>query len=112
MKREFTKVKLTMHMPFDKPNKNGIVFTKEAVEDAVCNLHRNLPIVYSNDGSNGKVVGVTTGESHIVTYDNDNQICKMTVDGVLFDCNPLIAVKEVEDGKISDFQIVSIGLTT
>ena len=112
MSDEFTKVKLTMHMSFDKPNKNGSVFTKEAVEDAVCNLHRNLPIIYSNDGTNSKVVGATTGESHIVTWDSENQVCKMTVDGVMFNCSPLIAVKEIEDGKISDFQIVSIGLTT
>ena len=112
MKDELTKVKLTMNISFDKPNRNGSVFTKEAVEDALCNLHRNLPIIYSDDGANGKVVGATIGESHIVTLDSDNQVCKMTVDGVLFDCNPLIVVKEIEDGKISDFQIVSIGLTT
>ena len=107
-----TKVRLTMHMAFDKPNKNGTMFTEEAVEDAVNHLHRNLPIIYSDDGTNGKVVGTTTGESHIVTWDAENKVCKVTVDGVLFNCNPLIAVKEIENGEITDFQIVSIGLTT
>ena len=112
MKDELTKVKLTMHISFDKPNKNGSVFTKEAIEDAFCNLRRNLPIIYSNDGTDSKVVGVTTGESHIVTWDSDNQAYKMTVDGVLLNCKPVIVVNEIEDGKISDFRIASIGLTT
>lgn len=112
MKEELTKVKFTISIPYDKPNKNGTMFTKEAVDDAICNLRRNLPIVYNDDETNSKVVGVTTGESHIVTWDSDNQAYKMTVDGVLFHCNPVIVVNEIEDGKISDFRIASIGLTT
>ena len=112
MEDELTKVKLTIMMPSDKPNKNGTVFTKEAVEDAVYNLRRNLPIIYSDDGTNSKVIGSTTGESHIVTWDSDNQAYKVTVDGVLFHCNPVIVVNEIEDGNISDFRIASIGLTT
>lgn len=109
---ELTKVKLTIMMPSDNPNKNGTVFTKEAVEDAIYNLRRNLPIIYSDDGTNSKVIGSTTGESHIATWDSDNQTYKVTVDGVLFHCNPIIIVNEIEDGKISDFRIASIGLTT
>ena len=111
MKDELTKVKLKIMIPSDKPNKNGTVFTKEAVEDAVYNLSKNLPIIYGDDGTNSKVIGVTTGESHIVTWDSNNQTYKVTVDGVLFHCNPVIVVNEIEDGKISDFRIASIGLT-
>jgi hypothetical protein len=112
MNEEFTKVKLTIHIPFVEPNKNGCVFTEEAVEDAVNNLQKNIPIIYKDDESCGKVIGVTTGESHIVNWDYENNVCKMTVDGVMFNCNPLIAIHESEDGKISSFQIVSIGITT
>lgn len=108
MAEELTKVKLTIHIPFGKPNKNGCVFTEEAVEDAVNHLQRNLPIIYEDE----KVVGSTTGNSHIVTWDSENQVCKMTVDGVLFDCQPRIIINEIEDGEISDFRITSIGLTT
>lgn len=109
---ELTKVKLTLRLPVGEPNKNGSVFTKEAVENALCNLQRNLPIICNDDCAYGNVVGATTGESHIVTFDSDNQAYNMTVDGVLFDCSPLIVVNEIEDGKISDFRITSIGLTT
>ena len=112
MENELTKVKLTMHMPFNKKTKNGSIFTEEAIKDAVYNLHKHLPIIYSDDWANGRVIGTTTGKSHIVTYDADNQSYKITVDGVLFNCNPIIRVNEYEDDKISDFRIASIGLTT
>lgn len=112
MGNELTKVKLTMYMPFNKQTKNGNIFTEEAIKDAVYNLHKHLPIIYSDDGANGRVIGTTTGKSHIVTYDADNQSYKITVDGVLFNCNPIIRVNEYEDDKITDFRIASIGLTT
>jgi hypothetical protein len=112
MKEEFAKVKFTIHIPFGEPNKNGCVFTEEAVEDAVNHLRKNIPIIYKNDESCEQVIGVTTGESHIVNWDYENNVCKMTVDGAMFNCNPLIAIHESEDGKISSFQIVGIGLTT
>lgn len=111
MKEELTKVKLTIPLSFDKPNKNGSVFTEEAVENAISHLRKNIPIICQDDESYEKVVGTTTGDSHIVTWDFENQVCKMTVDGVLFDCNPRIVVNEIEDGEISDFRITSIGLT-
>lgn len=113
MADEMTKVKLTMHIPFDKPNKNGTVFTKEAVENAINNIPVNMPIIYRDSKSEyeSKVVGATIGDSHIVIWDSENQVCKMTVDGVMFHCNPLITINEFEDNKITDFRIASIGLT-
>ena len=114
MNDEMTKVKLTMHIPFDKPNKNGTVFTKEAVENAINNIPVNIPIIYRDSKSeyDSKVVGATTGDSHIVIWDSENQVCKMTVDGVVFHSGAEIIVNEIEDNKISDFRITSIGLTT
>lgn len=114
MKDELTKVKLTIHIPFDKPNKNGSVFTKEAVENAVVNLNKNLPIIYRDNKSRfqDKVIGATTGNSHIVNWDFENKVCKMTVDGVMFHCGAEIIVNEMKDGEISDFRITSIGFIT
>ena len=113
MKDEMTKVKLTMHIPFDTPNKNGTVLTKEAVENAINNIPTNMPIIYrgNKDGYSEKVIGNTTGNSHIVVWDSENQVCKMTVDGVMFHCNPFIIINEIDDKKITDFRIASIGLT-
>ena len=111
MRVDDTKVKLTIHIPFNRPDLNGCVFTEKAVENAVNNLQTNLPIVYKDNECETKVIGATTGNSHIVTWDFENQVCKMTVDGVIFYSGADIVVNEIDDGKISDFRIASIGLT-
>ena len=112
MRVENTKIKLTIPIPIDKPDANGIIYTEEAVENALNNLRKNLPIVYKeNTETDAKVIGSTTGNSHIVTWDSGNQTCKVTVDGVIFHSGADIIVNEIEDGKITDFRIASIGLT-
>ena len=112
MRVEGTKIKLTIPIPIDKPDLNGCIYTKEAVENALYNLPKNLPILYQKDVETDAVVlGATTGDSCIVTFDSDNQVCKLTVDGVVFHSGADIFVNEIEDGKISDFRIASIGLT-
>lgn len=112
MRVENTKVRLTIPIPIDKPDKNGVVHTKEAVENAVNNLHKNLPIVYRDNESDEKVIGVTTGNSHIVTWDFKNQVCNMTIDGVVFYSGAEIIVNKIdENGSVTDFDIISIGLS-
>ena len=111
MRVEGTKVKFTIPIPIDKPDKNGVIYTKEAIENAVNNLRTNLPIIYKDNESDAKAVGVTTGNSHIVTWDFESQVCKVTVDGIVFYSGADIIVNEIEDGKISSFEIASIGLT-
>ncbi|MDD6827971.1 MAG: hypothetical protein PUE12_18030 [Oscillospiraceae bacterium] len=113
MRVENTKVKLTISIPIDKPDDNGVIYTREAIENAVNNLHTNLPIIYRDNESaiDGMVIGATTGNSHIVTWDSENQVCKMTVNGVVFYSGADILVNDIKDGKITDFEIVSIGLS-
>ena len=111
MRVENTKVKLTIPIPVDRPDNNGVIYTKDAIENAVNNLRTNLPIVYGDDEADKKIIGTTIGNSHIVTWDFENQICKMTVDGVIFYSGANIIVDKIEDDKITDFEIVSIGLS-
>jgi hypothetical protein len=113
MRVENTKIKLTIPIPVNKPDANGIVYTEEAVEKAVNNLGKYLPILYKESAeTDEKVIGSTTGNSHIVTWDSDNQVCKVTIDGVIFYSGADIIVNEMtENGEITDFRIASIGLT-
>ena len=112
MKDEMTKVKLTIHIPFDRPNKNGTVFTKEAIENAISNFSINTPIIYKDKESRyqDKVIGFVT--DNISTWDYENQVCRMTLDGAVFHSGANIIINKIEDGKIFDFRIESIGLTT
>ena len=111
MRVENTKIKLTIPIPIDKPDCNGVVYTEKAIENAVNSLRTNLPIVYKDNETNEKVIGTTTGTSHIVTWDSENQVCKVTIDGIVLYSGAEIIVNEMEDGKITDFSIASIGLT-
>ena len=112
MRVENTKIKLTIPIPIEKPDCNGVVYTEDAIENALNNLRTNLPILYKEDmGTDAKVIGSTTGTSHIVTWDYENQVCKLTVDGIVFHSGAEIIVNEIEDGKVTDFRIVNIGLT-
>ena len=114
MTEEFTKVKFAINIPYDKPNKNGTMFTKEAVENAINNFPANTPIIYKDrkNNFNDKVIGTTTDNPCIVDWDSENQICNMNIDGVIFHCGAEIVVNEIKDNIISSFEIRSIGVTT
>ena len=113
MEEKLTEVKFTINIPFDKPNKNGTIFTKEAVENAINNFPTNTPIIYkdSKNNFNNKVIGTTTDNPVIVDWDSENQVCKTIIDGVVFHCGAEIVVNEIKDNYISSFEIRSVGVT-
>ena len=110
MRTEYIGVKITIPIPYDKPDQNGVIYTKEAVENAVNHLHKNLPII-DRDNGNEEVIGVTTGDSHIATWDFENQVCKVTIEGAVFYGGTECIINKIKDGKITDFEIVGIGLS-
>lgn len=105
------KTKFTIPIPVNKPDCNGVVYTKEAVENAISKLSTNLPILYQDNKWDAKVIGATTGLSHIAVWDAENQVYQVTLDGVVFYGGAYICVHDIEDGKITSFEINSIGLT-
>ena len=111
MKDDLIKIKITIPIAFDTPNKNGTVFTREAVENAISNFSVNTPIIYKDKESRfqDKVIGIVT--DNVDTWDFENQVCRMAIDGVVFHSGANIVVNKIEDGKITDFRIASIGLT-
>ena len=112
MKDDLIKIKITIPIAFDTPNKNGTIFTKDAVENAISNLSINTPIIYKDKESKyqDKVIGCVT--DNISTWDFENQVCRVTLDGVVFHSGANIIINKIEDEKISDFKIQSIGLAT
>ena len=108
MRAENIKVKITIPIPYNEPDKNGNIYTKEAVEKAVNNLHKHLPIIFRGE-SEEKVIGTTTGDSHIATWDYENQVCNLTVNGEVF-FGGTECIADIDNGKIVNFEIVGIGL--
>lgn len=113
MRTENIKVKLTIPIPVGKPDRNGVVYTKETVENAVNNLMKNLPIIYRDNEKaiDGVVIGAITGNSHITTWDSKNQVCNVTVDGVVFYGGTECVVDKMEDGVVTDFRITGFGFS-
>lgn len=113
MRVKNTKVKFTIPIPINKPDANGVVYTEDAIKNAINNFRPYLPIVYKEDMESDEMVIGATGASNIATWDFENQVCNVEIDGFIFYSGAEIVVNEItEDGKVSDFKIVSIGLST
>ena len=109
MRTNNIKVTMTIPIPYDQPDNNGDIYTKEAVEKAVNNLHKHTPIIF-RDEFEEKVIGSTTDNSHIATWDFENQVCNLTVNGEVF-FGGTECIADIDNGKIVDFEIVGIGLS-
>ncbi len=115
MNDKLTKITLTFPMRYDRPNRNGTVFTKEAIENAFGSSPLAMPILINPDESsiftyrNEHCIGMTT-PTYYFDYDEDNKVCEVTIEGRLFNVGPTIRINEMQDGKITDFDIMSIGI--
>ena len=116
MREHMLPIKITIPFPYDKPDKNGHIYSKDAVERAVNTLHKNIPIIY-RDNSEGElkdglqIVGHTTGDCHTVIWDSDNQVCKMIIDGEVYAGGTSCLVHDMKDGVIHSFEITGLGLS-
>lgn len=113
MRTDNIKVTLTIPIPFNKPDLNGLVYSEQAIENVANNLTKNLPIIYRDKEKNmeEKVIGTTTGSSHIVTYDTENQVCNLTMEGEIFFGGTECIVNEMEGNMVKDFRIAGVGLS-
>ena len=115
MREHMLPVKITIPFPCDKPDKNGTVYTKEAVQNALTHLRKNIPIIYKDnaDTLNDIVLGHTTEDCHPVTWDSDNQIFKVTIDGVIYAGGTSCVVHDmdVKEKKVTRFEITGLGVS-
>lgn len=113
MRLENTQITLNMYIPIGTPDCNNVIFTKEAIEQAITHLNKNIPIIYNDteSESTAKVIGMTTGDNYNVEWNSDNQVCKLTIDGIIFYSGARIVVHELEDNNITSCDIVGFGLT-
>lgn len=111
MRTDNIKVKLTIPIPFDRPDLNGAIHTKEAISNAINNMPSNTPIIYKDSDCEEKVIGVIDEPFRSINFDSENQVCTLSLSGTIFYGGASIIANEIEDGKITDFEIRSIGLT-
>ena len=111
MKNDLTEVTLRIPIPIDKPNANGTIITKEAIENAIKNAPSHLPIIYENgDKNESKVIGSTNGLSIATSFEYGERVCTMIANGFLYNCDVDIVVNKIKDGEISSFEITGVSL--
>lgn len=117
MRTNNIKVKITIPIPYNKPDINGNVYIKKAVQDAVDSLKVNLPIIFRPNNGEPHLLGRTTSDAVIVNWDTDKCECNITVEGIInYGGAETIVNKKVNDigdNKIviGDFNITAIGLS-
>ena len=113
MNDELVKVTLTFPMRYDRPNRNGTVFTKEAIENAFGSSDPQMPIVEQIGNSvrerYDRCIGITI-PTYYLEYDEKNGVCEVTMTGHLFEACLNIKVNEMQNDKITDFDIVSVSI--
>lgn len=113
MKTDDLKIQLCIAIPFDRPTRNGVAFTREAVEKAVEDFQSSIPIVLRDeDGMKSNFcVGNTIGETSFILWSDESKVCEIITDGVIYHGGADFIVKEIKDGVITDFRITSISIS-
>lgn len=101
MRSENIAMTLTIPVAYDKPDKNGNIYTREAIENAIKNFKPDMPL----EDESGKCIGHVNSAR---LYE-DNMVVTANVFGGGTRC--IIKDMEVVDGVIviKDFEIISIG---
>ena len=101
-----SEVKIKIVFPYDQVNKNGVLYTKEAVEKAVKDLC-DIPIL-AEKGNKRVVVGYGTRGS--TEWNDDNNQCTINIDGALFNAGVSGEITEMVDNLITGFRITSMSI--
>lgn len=113
MRLDNLKMQFAFVILFDRPDKNGVVYSREAIEKAVSDFDGKLPILYRDNDlcKDGVVIGNTLGETCSVLWDDEQQVCEVIVNGNLYYGGTECIVNEIKNGVVTDFRITSVGLS-
>ena len=103
-------IKLKMTIPIDKPDLNGVIYTREAIEKAVKDI-KDSPILYRDNDKciDSVVIGHTVNSQYIETDESD--MCKLEIEGCVYYCGAELIVNEMEGNVVKDFRFTSFGIS-
>lgn len=111
MNDELTKITLTFPMRYGTPNRNGTIYTKEAIEHAFGSSNPNMPIImHGNEEFNKYIIGFTE-PTYYFDWDDKSKVCNVTLTGRVFNVGVDGVINKMDDGKITDFDIRSINIS-
>lgn len=113
MRQENLKMQIALKFPFDRPDENSVVYSRQAVEQAISALQGKLPILYQDNDvcSEGKVIGHTSGDTASVLWDDDYQVCEVILDAAIYYSGTECIIKSINNGVVTDFEITALGIS-
>lgn len=92
---------LDLSMPYETASRNGTIYTKEAVRNALENMEPGLPVVTGTESLGNYVRGITTSGAYDIRCDEINKRIAYKVDVLLF----VAQVERLEDGNITSIYL-------
>lgn len=112
MRTGIIQVSFTMSVPYDNPDKNGVSYSYEAIQNALSSMTFPLPIRVCPNNGDSMIIGNTTCKPYAIQHNKKENIIEFTVDGVIYFGGTECFVNERDGNKtITDFEIVSFGFS-
>ena len=105
MRTENIEVTFKIPIPVDKPDLNGVIYSKEAIRNAYKNV-KDIPIEMPNNDGEFFPIGATQ-EVELIEDENGMYITGV---GLVWHGGTEESVKMV-DGKVTSFHVCSIGIS-
>ena len=100
-----------MYFPYDKPDGNGNIYTKDAVSNALLKDMNLMPIIVQGDNDLDKFpIGFITSHQCEVEDEPENSRFRFTLEGYIPHAGTAEGA-ELEDGFITSFDIHSVGIS-
>ena len=105
MRTENIKVTFKIPIPVDKPDLNGVIYSKEAIRNAYKNV-KDVPIEMPNNDGEFFPIGVVQ-EVELIEDENDMYVTGV---GLVWHGGTEESV-EIEDGKVTSFHVRGVGIS-
>ena len=106
MRQEGIEVTFKIPVEFGKADKNGVIYTRESVEKALC-TYASRPILIIDDSGNQSIIGVTSNKNAKLLLEDSKY--KIVVDGII-NYGGSSENCEIENKIVKDFTITSVGI--
>ena len=111
MRQENIEITIKIPIDFGKPEKNGVIYTRKAVEIAL-DSYSSCPIVFLDNEGNEKVIGAT--DEHRAELIEENGKYKIVKNGIIYyggTCENIIFDFSKKDGTVKYYGVGNIGFS-
>lgn len=110
MRTKNIQVSVKIPFPFNQPDENGVVYTREAIEKAIPTFS-NAPIVSYSNNTGPRIIGILNYDDPVAEWDEENGICNLAVTGLLFHGGTECSVVLDDNKVVTHMSIQSVGIT-